>query len=144
MTHPQQRWMSEAEARVLEAALPEGLTADMRAVTMCLYEALVLVDERAGTTAPDGQWLAQLQTWAQQACMQLQHLADQMGGRATYLAKGVAVHLSARDREMCSKFKGNNYRDLALEYSLTEMRVRQIVDAWQRTNYAQRQGVLAI
>ena len=42
---------------------------------------------------------------------------------------------------MCRKFRGD-YRVLALEFGLTEMRVRQIVDAWQREQYAQRQGRL--
>ena len=59
-----------------------------------------------------------------------------------YLAKGVAMHLSARDRELCAKFRGNNYRELAREYGLTEMRVRQIVDTWQRECFARRQGRL--
>ncbi|MFV0678967.1 Mor transcription activator family protein [Ottowia sp.] len=141
MTAPR-RWMTEAEAAVLEAALPDGLTADMRDVARCLYEPLVLADARCGAKAPTGAWLRQLQAWAAQACMQLQYLAEQMGGRATYLAKGIAVHLSARDREMCGKFRGDNYRQLAAEYGLTEMRVRQIVDAWQRARFAQRQGQL--
>ncbi|MDO5623795.1 MAG: Mor transcription activator family protein [Pseudomonadota bacterium] len=135
-------YMSPAEAAVLDALLPTELTPDMRTVATCLYEALVLHDARAGCRAPVGDWLAQLQGWARQACMQLQHLAEQLGGRATYLAKGVAVHLSARDREMCGRFRGNNYRELAAAYGLTEMRVRQIVDAWQRERFARRQGRL--
>ncbi len=136
------RHMSSAEAAVLDERLPAGLTPDMRLVATCLYEALVLEDERAGCAAPSGDWLAKLQEWAGQACMQLQHLADQIGGRATYLAKGVAVHLSARDREMCGRFRGNNYRQLATDYGLTEMRVRQIVDAWQRERFERQQHCL--
>ena len=59
-------------------------------------------------------------------------------GAPLYLAKGVAVHLSARDRRMCVEFRGD-YRVLAKKYGLTEMRVRQIVDAWQREKYLARQ-----
>ena len=51
------------------------------------------------------------------------------------------MYFSARDEQMCRKFRGD-YRVLALEFGLTEMRVRQIVDAWQREQYAQRQGRL--
>lgn len=132
-------FMSEQEAAVLEARLPEGLTPDMRDVALCLFEAPVLLDARAGQRQPSGAWLAQLQAWATLVCAQLQHLANEKGGRALYLAKGIAVHLSARDAEMCAKFRGNNYRELADEYGLTEMRVRQIVDAWQRARYLARQ-----
>ncbi|PAX17089.1 hypothetical protein CLI92_05960 [Vandammella animalimorsus] len=133
---------SAAEAGVLDAALPAGLTEEMRDVAYCLFEALVLDDARCGTAAPAGPWLAQLHSMARQALMQLQHLAREKGGRAIYLAKGMAVHLSARDRAMCAEFRGNNYRALADRYGLTEMRVRQIVDAWQREQFARRQGKL--
>lgn len=138
------RFMSAPEAQVLDAMLPPGLTMDMRDMALCLFEALVLQDGRAGAQNLSTEWAAQLATWARTACMQLQHLAEQKGGRAIYLAKGVAVHLSARDEEMCEQFRGNNYRELATQYGLTEMRVRQIIDAWQRAKFAQRQGTLDI
>lgn len=138
------RYMSAPEAEVLDAMLPPGLTADMRDMALCLFEAMVLADARAGSQQLAAEWAAQLTAWARTACMQLQHLAEQKGGRAIYLAKGVAVHLSARDEEMCEQFRGNNYRELATQYGLTEMRVRQIIDAWQRARFAQRQGTLDI
>lgn len=136
------RFMSSAEAAVLDGMLPPSLTPDMRDVALCLFEALVLADARAGQKQPEPTWMFQLIAWAQQVLMQLQHLAEQKGGRALYLAKGVAMHLSIRDRELCDKFRGDNYRALAREYGLTEMRVRQIVDAWQRECFARRQGCL--
>ena len=135
------RKMSMVESNVLEAVLPQGLTDEMRDVAFCLYEALVINEERCGKDA-DSKWLEQLKGWSTQVLMQLQHLANEKGGQAIYLAKGVAVHLSARDREMCMKFKGNNYRELSKEYDLTEMRVRQIVNIWQRNQYLSRQGRL--
>lgn len=55
-----------------------------------------------------------------------------------YLAKGVTAHLSVRDRKMCGEFRGD-YKLLARKYNLTEMRVRQIVDAWQRAQFLNRQ-----
>lgn len=132
------RHVSAAELAVLEALLPPGLTPDMRDVAQCLFEPLVMADDRCGQAAPDQTWLAQLLTWAQQALMQLQYLTTQKGGVAIYLAKGIAVHLSARDRKMCSEFRGE-YKLLGRKYGITEMRCRQIVDAWQRAVYLERQ-----
>lgn len=134
------RFVSAAEMAVLEAQLPAGLAEGMRDLALCLFEALVLLDVRAGQSAPAGAWAAQLGTWTQQVLAQLQYLAQEMGGRGgIYIAKGLIAQLSVRDREMCGKFRGNNYRELAHEYALTEMRVRQIVDAWQREQFAARQ-----
>jgi len=137
------RFVSAAELAVLEAQLPPGMAEGMRDLALCLFEALVLQDPRAGTPAPAGDWQLQLSSWAQQVLAQLQHLAQEMGGRGgLYIAKGLIAQLSARDHEMCGKFRGNNYRELAHEYGLTEMRVRQIVDAWQREQFTTRQGRL--
>lgn len=127
----------------VEVRLPAGLTENMRDLALCLFEALVLGDERAGTPAPADEWLQQLDAWAGQVLAQLQHVAHEMGGRGgIYIAKGLIAQLSARDRDMCAKFRGNNYRQLAHEYDLTEMRVRQIVDTWQREQFEKRQGSL--
>ena len=134
--------LTAAEAAVLDAVLPAALTDEMRDVALCLYEALVLQEAQAGQVQPDAGWLAVLQRLAAQASMQLLHLAREKGGRAIYLAKGVAVYLSARDRELCAAFRGNNYRELAGRYDLTEMRVRQIIEAWRREQYLRRQGCL--
>jgi hypothetical protein len=137
------RFISAAEMAVLEVRLPVGLTDNMRDLALCLFEALVLGDVRAGTPAPADAWAKQLELWAIQVLAQLQHVAHEMGGRGgIYIAKGLIAALSVRDREMCSKFQGNNYRELAHEYDLTEMRVRQIVDAWQREQFEKRQGRL--
>lgn len=136
------RYMSAAEVNVLEALMPPGLTPDVRDVALCLFEALVLNDERAGQTSLTPDWAVQLEAWAYQSLQQLQHLIDQKGGRHFYLAKGVAAHWSARDRAICAKFRGNNYRELAHEYNLTEMRLRQIVDTFQRDAFLKHQGSL--
>lgn len=136
-----ERRVSAAELAVLEALLPPGLTPDMRDVAQCLFEPLAMADARCGQSAPDPAWLAQLTTWAQQALMQLQYLATQKGGVSIYLAKGIAVHLSARDHKMCAEFRGE-YKALGRRYGLTEMRCRQIVDAWQLAEYLGRQSGL--
>lgn len=130
--------ITQAELAVLEAMLPDGLTPDMRDVALCLFEAPVLADPRCGQPPTQSDWGDQLHAWASLAMMQLQHLADQKGGVVMYLAKGVTAHLSARDRKMCAEFRGD-YKLLARKYNLTEMRVRQIVDAWQRAQFLNRQ-----
>lgn len=133
--------MTAAEAAVLDAHLPAGLTDEMRDVALCLFEAMVLTDARAGQAQPDADWLQVLGYMARVAAMQLQHLAEQKGGRAIYLAKGVAVYLSARDQRMCAEFRGD-YDELATRYGLTPMRVRQIVGAWQLEQFRGRQSWL--
>lgn len=137
-----ERVISAAELAVLESALPEGLTGPMADAVACLFTALVVNDARCGTKAPAGEWLMQLQAWANMCLMQLGYLAQEMGGAAFYLAKGVTVFMSARDRTMCAEFRGNNYRQLARKYGLTEVRVRQIITAYQKEQYARRQGTL--
>lgn len=136
------KYLTAAEAAILDSLLPPGLTEEMRDVALCLYEAQALADPRVGQSQLETSWLAELQAFARRALLQLQHLARQKGGRAIYLAKGIAVHLSARDQEMCAKFRGDNYGELADEYDLTEMRVRQIVDSFQRERFLSRQGRL--
>lgn len=133
--------MTTAEAAVLDAQLPAGLTDEMRDVALCLFEAMVLTDQRAGQAYPDAGWRQVLGYMARVAAIQLQHLAEQKGGRAIYLAKGVAVHLTERDRRMCEEFRGD-YDVLAKRYDLTPMRVRQIVGTWQLEQFRRRQGQL--
>ena len=139
MTQPAR--LTEAESAVLDATLPAGLKPDMRDVALCLFEVLVFDAGGGGSAKPSADWLLQLQRLAKLAVAQLDHLAQQKGGQNFYLGKNVGVYFSARDEQMCRKFRGD-YRVLALEFGLTEMRVRQIVDAWQREQYAQRQGRL--
>lgn len=136
------RYLSSAEAQVLESMLPQGLTETMREVALCLFTPLVLQDARAGQQCPDERWLAVLVAMAQVVLLQLDALATQLGGQPIYLAKGLAVGLSARDRRLCAEFMGNNHSQLARRYNLTEMRVRQIVGTWQLEQFQTRQGRL--
>ena len=75
------------------------------------------------------------------ALLQLERLCANMGGMNWYLNKGVILKLSKRNREMCSKFRGD-YKPLAREYDLTEQQVRNIVDAWQQEEFARKQKPL--
>jgi hypothetical protein len=137
-----ERRLTTAEAAVLDAALPAGLTETMRDVAYCLYEAMALADARAGQAQPGEGWLIVLRAMARVAVIQLQHLAREIGGQAIYLAKGVVMQLNVRDQQMCAEFRGNNYEELARKYNLTQMRVRQIVDAWSAQQFGKRQGQL--
>lgn len=141
MATDKRKRLTAAEAAVLDLQLPAGLTEEMRDVAYCLFEAMALMDRRYGDDAPAGEWLSVLHNMARVAVVQLQHLAQEKGGRSVYLSKCSVFQLSARDREMCAKFRGD-YVTLADEYGLTVMRVRQIVDAWQREWFLTRQGRL--
>ncbi|QDF95156.1 hypothetical protein CJ010_00605 [Azoarcus sp. DD4] len=66
----------------------------------------------------------------------------ELGGGMLYIPKGTAWELSARDREIYARFRGDNYDQLAREFQLTEMRIRQIVDRCRRTDLKDRQAGL--
>lgn len=136
------RYMTAQELAVLEAMLPDKMTDRMRDVAVCMFEALVLLDERCGQPAPGGEWLAQLQAWTTQVMAQMQHIANEVGGEAIYFAKGLAMHVSSRDRELYAKFNGHNHRELAKLYDITETRVRQIIAAIERERFLARQNQL--
>lgn len=142
MSTTPRRYMTAAELAVLECMLPDKMTPGMRDVAVCMFEALVLLDARCGQEAPDAQWLSQLQTWTTYVMAQMQHIANEVGGQAIYFAKGLAMHVSARDRELYAKFNGHNHRTLARAYGITETRVRQIIAAIERERFLARQNKL--
>ena len=45
---PPAKRMTAAEAAVLDAQLPAGLTEEMKDVAFCLFEAMALMDDRLG------------------------------------------------------------------------------------------------
>lgn len=61
-------------------------------------------------------------------------LSRYFGGRQYYLPKGQRLELAFRDREIYQKFNGRNYAELAMQFNLTHMRVRQIVDEQKEMN----------
>ena len=69
------RRLTAAEAAVLDVHLPAGLTEEMRDVAWCLFEAMALMDSRAGAQQPGPVWLGVLHAMARVATAQLQHLA---------------------------------------------------------------------
>lgn len=116
----------------LEAAFDSAYPERLRDVATCLY--LQLLAERLPGIAPPA--LAGI------ALRQTELLSQELGGGNFYMHKGTSYRLSVRDREMCGRFKGNNFPELARAYDLTEQRVRQIVAAWQREELERRQSPL--
>lgn len=54
-------------------------------------------------------------------------VVQEFGGSAVYIRKLDSLRQGERDREICSKFDGYNFRELAQEYDLSERMVREIV-----------------
>ena len=54
-------------------------------------------------------------------------LVQHFGGSYLYINKSDTITRSERNAEICRKFDGSNYAKLAMEYNLTENRIRSIV-----------------
>ena len=54
-------------------------------------------------------------------------LIQHFGGSYIYIIKPDTVVRSERNAEICRKFNGSNYNQLAMEYNLTENRIRSIL-----------------
>lgn len=76
------------------------------------------------------------------ALRQTERLSAELGGMNFYLSKGVGYRATLRDRTMFERFNGRNYDELARAYSLTSMRVRQIIGAMMVEEVSRRQGKL--
>jgi len=70
-----------------------------------------------------------------------EHVRQVLGGTTFYLPRGEQYERSTRDQEIFNKFRGD-YRVLAQEYKMSEMRIRQIVDRCRRAEQKRRQGDL--
>lgn len=134
------RTLTAAEAVLLNAHLPKGLTEPMQDLTWCLFEAMALMDPRAGQAAPEPAWQSVLDTMARVAVMQVRHLAQEMGGYPIYLSKGISVQAASRHVQMFEAWQaGADYEQLAIKYDLTLVRVRQIIGAFREEWIASRQ-----
>ena len=54
-------------------------------------------------------------------------LVQHFGGSYIYVNKPDTVVRSERNAKICRKFNGSNYNQLAIEYNLTENRIRSII-----------------
>lgn len=56
----------------------------------------------------------------------MEEIRTELGG-GMYLPKGRDYELSKRDAQIFDKWRGNNYPELAREFGLTDMQIRNIV-----------------
>lgn len=54
---------------------------------------------------------------------------DHWGGQSIYVPFGLALKTQHRDLKIYAAFTGENYKELARKHGVSEMRVRQIVNA---------------
>lgn len=53
-------------------------------------------------------------------------LVKNYGGSFVYVCKSDTIMKFSRNKEICEKFNGYNYRELAKEYNLSEKMIREI------------------
>ena len=126
---------SAEEIAAIEAVLDPAYPERLREIATSLYLELIGQDALRQMGLPG---LAQL------ALALTERVSTDLGGSYFYMHKGTSYRLTSRDRAMCAKFNGRNYHQLAREHDLTEMRVRQIVNAWQLDTFSRRQGNLGL
>lgn len=71
-----------------------------------------------------------------------ERIRKEFGGSAPYIPKAEKYLGSKRDYEIFDRFDGSNYASLAREYDLTEMRIRQIIQATRAAEIKRRQSDL--
>ena len=127
---------SAEEIAPIEAVLDPAYPERLRDIATSLYLELIGQDEL--------RQMMGLPRLAQLALALTERVSTDLGGSYFYMHKGTSYRLTSRDRAMCAKFNGRNYHQLAREHDLTEMRVRQIVNAWQLDAFSRRQGNLGL
>lgn len=73
---------------------------------------------------------------------QMYALAEQLGGGSLYLPTGHFLFAGEKARKIIAEFRGRNLHEVARANQVTPRRVQQIVGAWQRAQFAARQGSL--
>ena len=68
-----------------------------------------------------------------------EHVRKNVGGVSVYIPRGHAYEATQREIAIYRDFKGDNYHQLARQYNLTEMRIRQIVNHVSQVEKAKRQ-----
>jgi Mor family transcriptional regulator len=68
-----------------------------------------------------------------------EHVRRNIGGVSLYIPRGHAYEATQREQQIYRDFKGDNYQELARQYDLTEMRIRQIVNQVGAVERAKRQ-----
>ena len=76
------------------------------------------------------------------AVEQMTAVAELYGGAPVYMPTGHFLFKSEKAKKIIAEFKGRNLHEVARANDVTPNRVRQIVGAWQRAQFAAKQGAL--
>lgn len=124
-----------ADLQPLHDLLDANYPARLREVAECLY--MQLIDDKE-LQHYERSKLAQL------AINQTEYLSQELGGVTFYMVKGTSHKYSQRDKAVWERFNGQNYEDLAREFQISVMRVRQIVEKMRAEFIAQNQRSLEL
>lgn len=102
----------------LHALFDPALTAKQRELAEAIY--MGLINSVAGRSCSAAEM-------AQSAMSVLFQVGHNCGGHTYYVTKVENLRLAKKNRAIRAKFNGYNHAALALEFGLTEMRVRQIL-----------------
>ncbi len=125
-----------AELAPLTALLDPEYPERLREVAERLYLQLAEEEDVAALLNPPR--LAAL------ALAQTERLSTELGGGNFYMHKGTNFRLSRKYRLIWDAFTGSNYAELARKFSLSEMRIRQIIEEIREQEIKARQGVLDV
>lgn len=121
------------EMLVLEKMFRIDYPETMRDIARCAYQTL-MGEHR--NSVPNPRRYARL---AALAIKVANRVSEDMGGGNLYIHKSVTMQLNDRNWEMYRKFNGHNHRSLARSYKLTEVQVRNILNACAEHEYRTRQ-----
>lgn len=122
-----------AELQLLEALWTPEWPEVWRDMSRRLYAALLAQPALAGVERRE---------LAAVAVEQMTAVAELYGGSAPYIPSGHFLFKSEKARKIISEFKGRNLIEVARANDVTPRRVQQIVGAWQRAQFAAKQGAL--
>lgn len=135
MQETNRKVITMADLQPLHDLLDASYPARLRDVAECLY--MQLIDDKE-LQHYERSKLAQL------AINQTEYLSQELGGVTFYMVKGTSHKQSQRDKAVWERFNGQNYEDLAREFQISVMRVRQIVEKMRAEFIAQNQRSLAL
>lgn len=109
--------LTMTELRPLEALFCEGFPSTWLELSTSLYGHLMAITPSIGE--PD-----QL---AKYAVSLTRKLAQDFGGQALYIPKGFSFEAKKMADKVRAEFRGNNARQLAIKWGVSQMRINQIV-----------------
>lgn len=122
-----------AELQLLEALWTPEWPEVWRDMSRRLYVAMLAQPALAGVDRRD---------LAAVAVEQMTAVAELYGGAPVYVPTGHFLYKSEKAKKIIAEYKGRNLHEVARANDVTPNRVRQIVGAWQRAQFAAKQGAL--